>query len=151
MTNPNPQDPNSPLYQFIDTQPLSPFPATPDDSPSNFTTRQLSPESITNTLPIVVTITAHGLQNGQAIRATKFITTPLALATGMEQLNFGLFYVQNATANTFQLYDANSLPIDGRSFTPFVSGGEFTATGPEILCVNPSQFPPPGIPPVSPS
>lgn len=146
MSGPNPQDPDSPLYDFIDEQPEDEYPITPDSSLSHFTTRQFTPESITAALPIVVTITAHGFQNGQALRATKFITTPSASATGMEQLNNRLFYVQQATADTFQLYNANGLPVDGSSYTAYVSGGEFTLNGPQILCVNPSEFPPSGIP-----
>jgi hypothetical protein len=146
MSGPNPQDPLSPLYDFIDTQPLSAFPNNPDSSPSHFTYRQFIPESITNTLPIVVTITGHGFENGQALRTTKFIRFPFASATGMEQLNNRTFYVQQATTNTFQLYDANATPIDGRGYTPYVSGGEFTLAGNTILIVNPSRFPPPGIP-----
>lgn len=144
MTSPNPQDPNSPLYAFIDTQPLSPYPCTPDSTPSNITTRQFTPDGITSTLPIVVTKTSHGLQNGEAIRATKFITIPFALATGMEQLNNRLFYVQQATTDTFQLYDNRGYPIDGRGYTSFIQGGEFTLTGPKLPVVNPSHFPPPG-------
>ncbi len=146
MSGPNPQDPDSPLYDFIDEQPEDEYPITPDSSLSHFTYRQFTPENITATLPIVVTKTAHGLQNGQAIRATKFISSPVANATGMVQLNMGLFYVQAATVDSFQLYDANGVPIDGRSFTAYIQGGQFTINGPEILCVNPSHFPPPGIP-----
>jgi hypothetical protein len=145
MTNPpNPQNPNDPMYQFIDTQPLDQHPDSPDSSPSHFTTRQFTPENITATLPMVVTLTAHGFQNGQALRATKFISIPFALATGMEQLNNRNFFVQQATPNTFQLYNANLLPIDGSSFTPYISGGQFTLTGPTLPIVNPSHFPPPG-------
>lgn len=146
MTNPNPQDPDSPLYQFIDTQPASEYPATPDSSLSHFTVRQFTPENITNTLPIVVTYTNHGLQNGQALRCTQFITIPYANATGMEQLNNTLVYVQQATVDTFILCDAGAVPIDGRGFTPYISGGQMTLTGPDVLIVNPSHFPPPGIP-----
>ena len=146
MSSPNPQDPLSPLYDFIDEQPEDEYPITPDSSLSNFTYRQFVPESITNTLPIVVTITAHGFENGQALRATKFITFPFASATGMEQLNNRLFYVQQATTDTFQLYDVNGLPIDGTMYTPFISGGQFTLAGNTPLIVNPSHFPPPGIP-----
>ncbi len=145
-SGPDPQDPDSPLYEFIDEQPEDEYPITPDSSLSHFTYRQFVPTSITNTLPIVVTITAHGFQNGQALRTTKFIRMPVANATGMEQLNNRTFYVQQATTDTFQLYDANTQPIDGRGYTTFVSGGEFTLNGPQILCVNPSHFPPPGIP-----
>jgi hypothetical protein len=146
MSGPNPQDPLSPLYDFIDEQPADEFPQTPDSSLSHFTYRQFTPEAITAALPIVVTKTGHGLQNGQAVRAIQFISVPLASATGMEQLNMGLFYVQQATTNTFQLYNASGVPIDGRSFTPYVQGGQFVVNGPQILCVNPSHFPPPGIP-----
>jgi hypothetical protein len=145
-SGPNPQDPNSPLYDFIDTQPLSPLPNTPDTSPSHFTVRQKEPSAITAALPIVVTVTSHGFENGQAVRATKFITIPFANATGMQELNNRLFYVQHATTDTFELYDANGLPIDGRMYTTYISGGEFTLAGNTPLIVNPSHFPPPGIP-----
>lgn len=139
---PNPQNPNDAMYQFIDTQPLSPYPNNPDSSPSHFTTRQFTPENITATLPIVVTKTAHGLINGQAIRFTKFITIPLALATGMQQLNNKLFYVQGVTDNTFYLSDRNTIYIDGSNFTPYVQGGQFTLVGQDLPIVNPSMFPP---------
>jgi hypothetical protein len=142
---PNPQDPNSPLYDFVDTQPASPYPNNPDSSLSHFTDRQFTPEGITATLPIVVTKTAHGLLNGMSIRSSQFVTMPSANATGMVQLNNRQFYVQQCTANTFQLYDSSGYPVDGRGFTAYISGGQFTVNGPEILCVNPSHFPPPGI------
>lgn len=103
------------------------------------------PEAITTTLPIKVTIT-NGFQNGQALRATKFITMPFSLATGMEQLNNRAFFVQNATENTFDLYDSSGNPIDGGAYTTYISGGQFTLTGPTLPVVNPSHFPPPGFP-----
>lgn len=146
MSGPNPQDPLSPLYDFIDTQPPSVYPNNPDTSPSHFTVRQKTPSAITATLPIQVTLSSHGFLNGQGVRATKFIYMPFANATGMQQLNNRLFYVQNATTDTFELYDANGVPIDGRTFTPYVQGGEFTLAGNTPLIVNPSLFPPPGIP-----
>lgn len=146
MSGPNPQDPNSPLYDFIDTQPESTYPNNPDTSPSHYTVRQKTPSAITATLPIEVTLTSHGFLNNQAIRATKFITSPIANATGMEQLNNRLFYVQQATTDTYQLYDVYGTPIDGRTYTTYVSGGEFTLAGNDPLIVNPSNFPPPGIP-----
>jgi hypothetical protein len=149
-TGPDPQDPASPLYDFIDTQPESSYPNNPDTSPSHFTVRQKTPSAITAALPIVVTLTSHGFENGQAVRATKFITMPFVLATGMEQLNNRLFYVQQATTNTFELYDSNGFPIDGRTYTAYISGGEFTLAGNTPLIVNPSHFPPPGIPPFPP-
>lgn len=149
MSLPNPQDPDSPLYDFIDTQPTDVYPVDPpagDSLLSHFTTRQFIPEDITATLPIIVTKTNHGLQNGQALRATKFISIPFSLATGMEQLNNNLFYVRQVTSNTFQLCNYNTNSIDGRNFTAYIQGGQFTLTGPDVLIVNPSLFPPPGIP-----
>lgn len=148
MTNPpNPQNPNDPMYTFIDTQAPDLPPANPDSSLSHFTVRQFTPIAITAALPPVVTIPAHGLLNGQALRTSKFTIMPFASATGMEQLNNRLFYVQQATTNTFSLFDVNGFPIDGRNYTPYIQGGEFTLTGPTLPIVNPAQFPPPGIPP----
>ncbi len=146
MTNPmpNPQNPNDAMYQFIDTQPASAYPNNPDSSLSHYTDRQFTPDNITATFPIIVTKTNHGLQNGEAIRATKFITIPYALATGMEQLNNRLFNVQQCTNSTFELYDNRGLPVDGRTYTPYIAGGQFTLTGPTLPVVNPSHFPPPG-------
>lgn len=144
---PNPQDPDDPMYVFIDTQPESPYPNNPDSSLSHFTNRQFTPENITAALPVVVTKTAHGLQNGQALRATKFITMPFALATGMSQLNNRLLYVRQVTTNDFQLCDANTNAIDGRNFTAYIQGGQFTLVGQDLPIVNPSHFPPPGVVP----
>ncbi len=145
-SGPDPQDPDSPLYDFIDTQPESTYPNNPDTSLSHFTVRQKTPSAITAAMPPVVTLTAHGFENGNAIRATKFITMPLANATGMQQLNNRLFYVKKESTDTFSLYDVYGLPIDGRSYTSYVSGGEFTLAGNTPLIVNPSHFPPSGIP-----
>lgn len=148
MTIPNPQDPNSALYQFVDTQPADVRPCQRDSSLSHFTTRQFTPEAITAALPVVVTLTAHGFVNGQTIRATQFIRYPTTLATGMEQLNNQSFTIQHVTANTFELWNGDTNPIDGRGFTPYIQGGQFTLTGqfPSIYNVNPSFFPPLPIP-----
>jgi len=129
-------------------QPLDAYPCSPDSSPSHFAVRQYTPTAITAAYPVVVTIPAHGFQNGQAIRATRFIVYPTLYATGMEQLNNRLFYVQQATTDTFHLSYVDTLPVDGRAFTPFVNNGvaEFTLTGPTLPIVNPSYPPPPGVP-----
>lgn len=145
-SGPNPQDPNSPLYQFIDTQAPSVYPCNPDSSLSNITTTQLTPTAISATYPVIVTIPSHGLQNGNAIRATQFISFPLALATGMQQLNNKGFTVQQATTDTFALYDSKGNAIDGRNYNTYISGGQFTLAYNTPLIVNPSYFPPPGIP-----
>lgn len=119
-----------------------------DSSPSHFVDQHFIPTAITAALPPIVTVVEHGLQNGQALRATKFVVFPVARATGMQQLNNRLFYVQQATTDTFGLYDANAQPIDGRNFTPFISTGlaQFTRTGPTLPVVNPAPEPPSGVP-----
>lgn len=142
MSGPDPQDPNSPLYTIVDTQPTSPPPNTPDSSLSHFTVRQFVPTGITAANPIVVTASSHGLSNGDTIRAMQFITRPVANATGMEQLNERLFYVQQVTEDTFILTDKYGRYIDGSNYTAYVSGGMFVLTGNPILTVNPSAFPP---------
>lgn len=143
---PNPQDPNSPLYQFIDTQPTSPYPNNPDSSLSHITTTQITPTAITATWPVIVTAPSHGLQNGNAVRTTKFIRMPLANRTGMEQLNNRLFLVEQVTTDTFALYDEKGYAIDGTGYTSYISGGQFTYCYNTPLTVNPANFPPPGIP-----
>lgn len=130
--------------------PESPPPNNPDSSPSHFIVEQMTPENITASLPIVVTITGHGLSNGNFIRATKFYNLPIALATGMYQLNNQQYMVQQCTSDTFILCDRNAVPVDGRGFTPFVQGGEFTLVGQSLDINNPSPEPPSGIPPFPP-
>lgn len=146
MSSPNPQDPNSPLYEFVDTQPEDEYPQSRDSSFSHFTTRQYTPESITVAYPPVVTITGSNFSNGQAIRATQFVRYPIANDTGMYQLNNRLFYCYGCTSDTFQLGEANGTLVDGRGFSAYITGGQFTLVGPDILVVNPSEFPPSGIP-----
>lgn len=148
MTNPmpNPQNPLDPMYQFIDIQPVDEYPQSKDSSLSHFTYRQFIPESISNTWPIQVVLTNNGFINGQTLRATQFISKPISHATGMEQLNNRMFYIQNASENSFELFDSSGYAIDGRDYTPYISGGQMTLTGPTLPIVNPSHFPPPGIP-----
>lgn len=152
-SGPDPQDPNSPLYQFIDTQPTSVYPNdpwVPDVTLSHFTYRQVVPTAISKTMPIVVTAPGHKFINGNTIRATKFIYTPVANATGMQQLQYKQFFVQNVTVDTFELFDRDLTPIDGRNFNVYIQGGQFTLAYNMPLIVNPSPFPPPGYPPLLP-
>jgi len=127
-------------------QPIDQYPDSPDSSPSHFQTQQITPSAITATYPPVVTADNHGFTNGQTVRATKFYPTPFAVATGMYQLNNNQYYVQEATTDTFALYDRNGQAIDGRNFTPYIQGGQFTRTGQDLFTENPSPPPPPGIP-----
>lgn len=112
-------------------------------SSTNFTDEHYIPTAITAAWPPVVTVAAHGLSNGQRVRATRFYGIPFATATGMEQLNNNLYTIQQVTAETFQLWDQNGQAIDGRNFTAFVSNGlaQFTLTGPNLSIQNPAPDP----------
>lgn len=99
-----------------------------------FTDRHYVPTAITAAKPPVVTVVDHGLVSGQRLRATRFITQPIASSTGMEQLNDGDFVVQQTTTDTFELWDVDGLPVDATNYTAFVSNGlaQFTLTGPDL-------------------
>lgn len=103
-----------------------------------FADEHYTPTAITQAFPPVVTIEGSNFQNGQRLRATRFVTMPTANATGMEQLNDKDFVVQQATADTFQLYDIYGLPVDARNYTAFVNNGlaQFTLTGPDLFTEN---------------
>lgn len=76
-----------------------------------------------------MTITDHGLVNNQRLTATGFYAFPTAVATGMEQLNNRSFVIQQATANTFELWDVFGQPIDAQNYTALTGNGSplFTA------------------------
>jgi len=97
-----------------------------------FTNQHYSPTVITQAKPAVVTIAAHGLSNGQRLRASNFYTLPFAVATGMEQLNNDDFVVQQVTTNTFELWTELGQPVDSTNYTAFTGNGNpvFTLVGP---------------------
>lgn len=70
--------------------------------------------AVTKANPAVVTITAHGFNNGDKVYATGL--------GGMTQLNNREFTVAGKTANTFQLSGVNST-----GYTTFTSGGVMKA------------------------
>lgn len=110
-----------------------------DSSPSDFTDEHLTPTAITAAKPPVVTYDGTlAIEDGQALRATRFVSFPIASATGMEQLNNQLFYAQQCTDTTFALYDVYGQPIDATGYTAFINNGlaQFTLTGPSLYVQN---------------
>lgn len=101
-----------------------------------FTDRHLAPSAISAANPVVVTSSNHGLTAGQRVRATKFYQWPSANNTGMYQLNNRLFTVNQVTTNTFSLFDEFGNAIDGTAYTAYVTGGQFTLTGPDLNVQN---------------
>lgn len=89
---------------------------------------------ITTTNPVQVTITSHGMTNGQWVRATSFYYTPPTHVTGMYELNNRIFVIGNVTDDTFDLFDTKGNQIDGTSYTAYIPNdlSQFTLTGPEL-------------------
>lgn len=103
-----------------------------------FPDRHLIPTAITQAMPPEVTVIDHGLETGDRLRAAQFITEPPENATGMEQLNYLLFQVRVVDDDTFELFDIEGFPIDGRNYTSFIANGlaKFTLTGPDLYVEN---------------
>lgn len=105
------------------------------DDGSGFESQVKTPTAITAANPGVVTITAHGWSSGNWVRASNFVTSPVASATGMEQLNYRQFIISVINANTFSLIDpATGLAIDTSAYTAFVNNGiaKFTRIGQDL-------------------
>lgn len=108
---------------------------------SGFADQHKTPTAITAATQCTVTINAHGWTNGQWVRASNFVTSPTADATGMQQLNYRQFVIGNVTANTFVLYDPQTnIAVDSSAYTAFVNNGfaKFTRIGQELNTQNPS-------------
>jgi hypothetical protein len=106
---------------------------------SGFSSTIKTPTAITQASPAVVTSAAHGLSNGQFVRATNFRATPVADATGMYGLNNQVFQVGNVTTNTFALfYPYTSTPVDTTAETAFVNNGvaKFNLVGESLYTQN---------------
>ena len=69
--------------------------------------------AITKANPAVVSVTAHGLSDGEVIRISGVV--------GMTELNGGTFVVENLTSGTFALRD-----VDSTGYGTYASGGTFT-------------------------
>lgn len=66
--------------------------------------------------PVVVTATAHGFANGDAVLISDIL--------GMTQLNGNTYIVANVTANTFELKDqTGATNVNGTAYNTYVSGG----------------------------
>lgn len=110
---------------------------------SGFADQHKTPTAITAAAQCTVTIATHGWLDGQWVRASNFVTTPVADATGMEQLNYRQFIIGNVTTNTFVLYDPlTGLAVDSTAYTAFVNNGiaKFTRVGQTLNTQNPAPI-----------
>lgn len=94
-----------------------------------FTDEHKTITGITTATPGVVTVTSHGLVDGQRVVITK-LTGNIG-----NELNGNTYVVDVLTANTFALYDVYGLPITVAS-TYSASGGQITITGPDLGIVD---------------
>jgi len=102
-----------------------------------FTVQQKEPVlSISQTKPVQVEITGHGMSNGKWVRATNFFRPPHS--TGMYELNNRLFQIGNVTDDTFDLFDQEGEEIDGTGYTAYIVNtmSQFTLTGPTLNTEN---------------
>jgi hypothetical protein len=80
--------------------------------------------NVTNAYPGVVTLSSIADPNSFAVSIGQTVT--ISKVVGMFQLNDVRFNVAalDPVAFTFQLYDLQFNPVDTRSFSPYVGGGE---------------------------
>jgi len=71
--------------------------------------------SATQASPCVLTVSSHGLSNGNYIDASAIV--------GMTELNDKQFKIKNVTTHTFELTDSSDVNIDSTLFTAYSSGG----------------------------
>jgi hypothetical protein len=87
----------------------------------------LTIEGITLANPILITITGHGLSNGDLIDVSDIVWVSdeddYKNKTQPDQLNTWRYMVANATTNTFTLQDEDGADIDGTDYNAYVSGG----------------------------
>ena len=76
--------------------------------------------SITSADPAVVTATAHGLSEGDAI------VIPADTLTEMTELNGREFVIHTVATNTFRLYDEDGAVVDSSDYTAETTGGDVT-------------------------
>ena len=107
---------------------------TPDDSQDCFCVdcglkydNPLSIEAISLDNPIMITITGHGLSDGDLVDISdvtwKSDWDDYGNETQPDQLNTWRYMVADATTDTFTLQDEDGNDIDGTSFNAYVSGG----------------------------
>lgn len=78
----------------------------------------------TSTVPVVITSFNHGLGSGEDVIIMDLV--------GTTEINDNRYYVRNLTTDTFSLYYDKflSIPVDGTTFTNYVSGGIVNAIQP---------------------
>ena len=96
---------------------------------------------ITAADPVVITHSTYTFQTNQIVRITD-LGSDMPTARGMDQLNNNRYRIVVLGATTFSLKDViTGEPIDGTSFTAYVSGGRVTLETAVISLNNPQVSP----------
>lgn len=96
---------------------------------------------ITAADPVVVTHSAYTFQTNQIVRITD-LGSDMPTPRGMEQLNNNRYRIVVLSSTTFSLKDViTGEPVDGTSFTAYVSGGRIALESAVISLNNPQVSP----------
>lgn len=97
---------------------------------------------ITAADPVVVTHSTYTFQNDQIVRITDLGQVTPATNRGMAEINNKRFKIVVVSPTTFSLKDViTGEPIDGTTFTAYVSGGRITLETAVISLNNPQVYP----------
>ncbi len=97
-----------------------------DDTKKSKTRKAIT--GITAANPVVVSATAHGFVDGDLVT--------LYGISGMTELNYRTFVVDNDSANAFHLHDFSATDINGTSYTAWTSGGYVHHRGTKLTSCN---------------
>lgn len=103
---------------------------------------QATISGITAADPVVITHSAYTFQTDQIVRITDLGQVTPSVNRGMGQLNNNRYKIVVLTPTTFSLKDViTGEPIDGTTFTAYVSGGRICLETHVISLNNPQVFP----------
>jgi len=111
------------------------------DTSGGQTSMHATISGITAADPVVVTHSTYTFQTNQIVRITD-LGSDMPTARGMDQLNNNRYRIVVLSATTFSLKDViTGEPVDGTSFTAYVSGGRIALETAVISLNNPQVTP----------
>jgi len=111
------------------------------DTAGGVSSRHATISGITAADPVVITHSAYTFQTDQVVRITD-LGGDMPTPRGMEQLNNNRYKIVVLGSTTFSLKDViTGEPIDGTTFTAYVSGGRITLETAVLQLNNPQVSP----------
>lgn len=125
-------------FNFLDTA-ADGF--TVADTDGGVSSRHATISGITAADPVVVTHSAYTFQTDQIVRITD-LGSDMPTPRGMQQLNNNRYKIVVLTSTTFSLKDViTGEPVDGTTFTAYVSGGRIALETAVFQLNNPQVSP----------